>query len=225
MDGEPLSERIGEVKERESKEARRLYVVVHAQNVASADIANVDLGHRLEERFRMDKDDVMWFMPMNFDKSLSQQKTEVRKNLFAKAANPNVGDWISLYRSFKGKSPEQVMLSHEMVFSETIQSSGKQKIDDMVERTEQKGWEITNNTEVIVGGEITEWCVKNAVLAIFKSPKFNRIWIDTAASKPERTTDRAVERIVGEIEYTERWGLHAKYNQERKMVEVTRRVN
>ncbi len=120
------------------------------------------------------EDDILLFLP-NLDRSFKEWKKDLKDIISAKAQNPT-HHWPDMYRQFKrmATNPKNVILGENIVFEENPEV--------LILRLANAGFLIGKETNITVGGEWLNGCVRAAVEQLLRLPQIRVLSIDKLAT-------------------------------------------
>jgi len=113
-----------------------------------------------------------------------------RDSLEAKKGDPDLGNWTDFYKAAKTQTQykENVFLVGDLAMS--VNENSKSQVEqahqdvqrELVEMLKQRGFQITSDTDIAVGGEFRDLCVYETAKKILLLPQVRRLKIDQVAS-------------------------------------------
>lgn len=218
-----------EVGERDRVLLDNLYVLIHPLGMAQgAQGERKQMVVNIKEKLNPGQNDFVWFMPMQIMEKIGESKRILRRA----EKDPTFGDetlnWPSLYKTLRGKlGREKIMLVPEIVFDrfEGDRDLLEDRVQGMVQMTQDHGYEINEDTLVTFGGEAIDQCLKKGAIKLLQHLPVNKIEIDLNMSAPSASMSRekAIEDVVEPVNRGV-WGtnLHAEYVSQTDRILITK---
>lgn len=139
-------------KERELHSVNKLHIFIHPLGLAmEATEDRKEFAEKVTKEITLGENDLIWFMPMTDTSSLEKSKEFISGLRNMPGIDENSKNWVWLFKEFRNKfGKNRVMMIPESVLS----GSTDIKTQDSLERTGNRGFEIDNNTQVVVGGGV-----------------------------------------------------------------------
>lgn len=101
----------------------------------------------------------------------------LRKSIASARKSSQFSQWPDLYRDLVAKNGHgrNILLGTNIVKNDMDRSV---KPSALLDDLREKGYQIDNNTEIIVGGEMLNACLRNGITSIFELPQIKKIKVD-----------------------------------------------
>jgi len=210
------------IQEKEAMNVSKLFVLVHPVDTPTKSPETERMITEIERRFTVGETDVLWFMPLSDIQTLSGFRKELKRVSEHTQQDHDLNNWPELYKKLRDKFPGRVLLMTDIVAGVKDQS-GNDRVQEILDRTKEKGLKITKDTELILGGTYLDLCVKNVGINLLESLEVNELKLDTKASTYYMVEKGlAITKILRDIESNRALKMHASFDPKTEFVTIAK---
>lgn len=214
-----------EVKEKEPINVENVFVLVHPLGSGIMNNSISEMQQNIQTRFVPGKSDLIWMVPFVGTESIGEAKIQLRKFNQYKKYDQKTPNWSDLYKDLRAThGRDKVRLMPEFVFS-SHDDRGRPRMDDMIERSKAQGKVIGPDTNIVLGGQQLDLCVKNGAINLLRSKVVTKVVVDTRAGTFS-SGDRqgGIQRIISDVNSTKVIDLEALYDEISERIIITKQA-